>query len=69
MTESGTCVRCGETTDVRLGPVFICQACYEVRSSCCPEFGPDDLTDPHPDQEEATKDGRKAGDGREDASR
>lgn len=43
MSETGACVRCGETTDVRLGPVFICQACYEVRSSCCPEFGPDDL--------------------------
>lgn len=44
MNEQGICVRCGEKTDVRLGPVFICQACYEVRSSCCPEFGPDDLT-------------------------
>ncbi|HMO52712.1 MAG TPA: hypothetical protein PKA21_16510 [Kiritimatiellia bacterium] len=43
MNEEGPCVRCGEATDTRLGEVWICPACYEVRSSCCPEFGPDDL--------------------------
>jgi len=40
------CIRCGELTADRLGDKPICRACYEVRSSCCPEFGPDDLTDP-----------------------
>jgi len=38
------CIRCGAETDNRLGGVFICIDCYQVRSSCCPEFGPDDLT-------------------------
>lgn len=42
-TDPGPCVRCGALTRTRLGGVFICQPCYEVRSSCCPEFGPDDL--------------------------
>lgn len=39
------CIRCGEMTDNKLADVFICQACYEIRSSCCPEFGPDDLAE------------------------
>jgi hypothetical protein len=39
------CQRCGELTRERLGDRPFCRACYEVRSSCCPEFGPDDLTD------------------------
>ena len=43
MSDCGPCVRCGEITSNKLGDVFICQACYEIRSSCCPEFGPDDL--------------------------
>jgi len=38
------CVRCGAETYNTLGGVFICIDCYQVRSSCCPEFGPDDLT-------------------------
>ncbi len=49
---TGKCMRCGAETDIRLGDDFICQACYEVRSSCCPEFGPDDLTDGNPDDDE-----------------
>lgn len=40
------CVRCGQPTRDRCWGQPVCQTCYEVRSSCCPEFGPDDLTDP-----------------------
>jgi hypothetical protein len=43
MKKKGKCVRCGELTETCLGGVFICKPCYEVRSSCCPEFGADDL--------------------------
>lgn len=43
-SEVQPCIRCGEETDNRLGDVYICVACYQVRSSCCPEFGPDDLS-------------------------
>ena len=43
MKQTGQCVRCGEFTDIQLGGVFICRPCYDIRSSCCPEFGPDDL--------------------------
>lgn len=38
------CVRCGEMTEERLGDTPICRACYDIRSSCCQEFGGDDLT-------------------------
>lgn len=40
------CERCGvELTErERAGGWPICDACYAVRGSCCPEFGPDDLT-------------------------
>jgi hypothetical protein len=46
MSESGEkpCVRCGEPTRERLGAVAVCRACYDIRSSCCQEFGADDLT-------------------------
>jgi hypothetical protein len=39
------CIRCGAETDFQVGDIRICESCYQVRSSCCPEFGPDDLTD------------------------
>jgi 2-amino-4-hydroxy-6-hydroxymethyldihydropteridine diphosphokinase len=44
--QSGVCVRCGVKTENRLGDTWICESCYEARSSCCPEFGVDDLTEP-----------------------
>ena len=31
-------------TESRIGDTWICEPCYAARSSCCPEFGPDDLT-------------------------
>lgn len=40
------CIRCGEMTSERLGGRPICRACYDIRSSCCQEFGGDDLTAP-----------------------
>jgi hypothetical protein len=42
---NGQCIRCGAETEFRVGDTWICASCYEARSSCCPEFGPDDLTD------------------------
>ena len=41
----GPCTRCGELTDNRLADVYVCEECYVIRSSCCPEFGPDDLAE------------------------
>jgi len=42
--EEKPCVRCGERTREQLGGVAICRACYDIRSSCCQEFGADDLS-------------------------
>ncbi len=39
-----TCVRCGLQTDKFIGDVPICDGCYQIRGSCCPEFGEDDLS-------------------------
>ena len=44
-TTQGPCTRCGELTDNKLAEVYICEECYQIRSSCCPEFGPDDLAE------------------------
>lgn len=46
MTEEarGQCVRCGVETLIQLGDEFICEECFSIRGSCCPEFGSDDLT-------------------------
>ncbi len=60
MSETGEkpCVRCGEPTRERLGGVTICRACYDIRSSCCQEFGADDLSclpdGPEPGKHEET---------------
>ena len=40
-----TCSRCGIETTNQLGDVVICDECYIIRGSCCPEFGPDDLSE------------------------
>jgi hypothetical protein len=42
---TGECMRCGAETDFQVGDIWICESCYQARISCCPEFGPDDLTD------------------------
>ena len=44
-SNTGPCTRCGEQTDNKLADVFVCEECYQIRSSCCPEFGPDDLAE------------------------
>lgn len=37
------CFRCGAPTDIRLAELWICEPCYEVRSSCCAEFEDEDV--------------------------
>lgn len=39
------CERCGVQTDSQIGDQYICEECYTVRGSCCPEFGVDDLAE------------------------
>ncbi|GAB5559761.1 MAG: hypothetical protein SynsKO_14080 [Synoicihabitans sp.] len=39
-----TCSRCGIETNNHMGDVVICDECYIIRGSCCPEFDPDDLS-------------------------
>ena len=39
-----TCSRCGVETTSKFGDVFICDECYIIRGSCCPEFEPNDLS-------------------------
>ncbi|MCG8525017.1 MAG: hypothetical protein MI748_01465 [Opitutales bacterium] len=43
--EAGICERCGIKTTDKLGDAFVCDSCYEIRGSCCTEFGPDDLAE------------------------
>jgi len=40
---AAACVRCGQPTDKKVGGLPLCDDCYAIRGSCCPEFGPDDL--------------------------
>jgi hypothetical protein len=56
---TGECIRCGAETDSQIGEMWICESCYQARSSCCPEFGPDDLTGGHGDED--TQGGEPAG--------
>ncbi len=53
---TGKCIRCGAETDFQVGDTWICESCYQARSSCCPEFGPDDLTDGVREQGTARRD-------------
>lgn len=40
------CERCGVAMSERerANGWTVCDSCYAIRGSCCPEFGPDDLT-------------------------
>ena len=38
------CVRCWLPTAKFMGDIPICDQCYRIRGSCCPEFGEDDLS-------------------------
>ncbi len=58
---TGECIRCGVETDSQIGDAWICESCYVARSSCCPEFGPDDLTEGTREDSQAT-DAEQAGD-------
>ena len=41
--EDHRCDRCGGFGGMPFGEEFYCAECYNVRDSCCPEFGADDL--------------------------
>lgn len=41
--ESARCDLCGNPTALEFEDQHICEECYQGRSSCCPEFGKDDL--------------------------
>jgi hypothetical protein len=41
--ENAVCESCGQFGAYRFGDVSLCQECYTLRGSCCPEFGKDDL--------------------------
>ncbi|MCO5045472.1 MAG: hypothetical protein M9963_11645 [Kiritimatiellae bacterium] len=41
--ESQSCERCGNPNALNIEGRWFCADCYSARSSCCPEFGPDDL--------------------------
>jgi len=43
--EARPCERCGVPTEKRLDRAPLCDECYTVRGSCCPEFGADDLSE------------------------
>ena len=45
--ENTTCERCGRFGAYRFDGENVCAECYELRGSCCPEFGRDDLWDGH----------------------
>ena len=39
----GRCDRCGGFSPLDLGDRLLCEDCYRLCGSCCPEFGADDL--------------------------
>lgn len=39
----GRCDRCGGFSPLDLGDRRLCEDCYRLCGSCCPEFGADDL--------------------------
>jgi hypothetical protein len=41
--EEDRCELCGNPTVLAFEDQAICEECYQGRSSCCPEFGKDDL--------------------------
>lgn len=40
--DSAACERCGRFGAYRFDGESLCGGCYELRGSCCPEFGGDD---------------------------
>lgn len=42
--ERAVCDRCGRFGAYLFEGERLCADCYEMRSSCCPEFGSEDLT-------------------------
>jgi hypothetical protein len=41
--EEARCDRCGGFSPFDLGDRRLCEECYRLCGSCCPEFGADDL--------------------------
>jgi hypothetical protein len=44
--ENLACDRCGRFGAYQFDGERVCAECYELRGSCCPEFGADDLWRP-----------------------
>ena len=42
------CSRCGQIAEGRVGDEVICDKCYQISGSCCPEFDPACLNPPSP---------------------
>jgi hypothetical protein len=42
LDENVACERCGRFGAYRFDGESLCADCYELRGSCCPEFGADD---------------------------
>jgi hypothetical protein len=41
--EARACQFCDQLTEIVLGGVPVCEACYQEASSCCAEFGGQDV--------------------------
>jgi len=57
--EAIRCDLCGNPTALEFDGQHVCEECYQGRSSCCPEFGKDDLwvfEDEEPDEAERADD-------------
>lgn len=50
LDETAVCDSCGSIGAYRFDDRFLCLDCYSGRSSCCPEFGKDDLWAYPPDE-------------------
>ncbi|HXK62550.1 MAG TPA: hypothetical protein PLP42_21910 [Acidobacteriota bacterium] len=53
--EPQPCEICGNPEAMQFADQWICEECYQGRSSCCPEFGKDDLWVFEEDQQEAAE--------------
>lgn len=42
-SQARACQLCGRPTEIVLGGVPVCEACYQEAGSCCVEFGGHDL--------------------------
>jgi hypothetical protein len=52
---SDRCERCGAPEAMQFGDHWVCEDCYGLRGSCCPEFGADDLWEERQSSEDKKK--------------